>query len=329
VTSPATGEPLATARAAAAEDVRAAIDAGAEAFREYRRRPINERAELCRAVARSMLERREAIATDLAMEQGKPLAEALDEVDIAAEMFRAAAENVIRLTGEVIPSSDPAKRVHVTYEPIGVVGEYLSACLAVANAVVWKPARYTPITAANLAECVAAAGVPSGVINVVYGSGPVVAGALLSHPAVTGIGATGSPAMGEALAAAAGTRRLLLELGGKGPAIVLDDADLSRTIPRIAFGCFANAGQICDSTSGSSSMSRSTSGCSRASWRKPGRSGSVRRSTLRRPWARSTTRRTPGRSTPTSTMLAPEAPDSFPAAAERRASRRASTTSRR
>jgi succinate-semialdehyde dehydrogenase/glutarate-semialdehyde dehydrogenase len=212
-------------------------------------------------VADQLDRQRDSIARDLAREQGKTLNEAVDEVRVAAEMFRASAEDLMRVSGEVLPSVDPGKRIYAVREPLGVVGvitpwnfpltipsEYLSACLAAGNAVVWKPSSFTPISAVRLLECATAAGVPAGLINLVFGSGPVVAEGLTTHPAVTAIGATGSPAMGEAIAARAGTRKLLLELGGNGPAIVAEDADLDRAIDRIASGCFANAGQICDST---------------------------------------------------------------------------------
>jgi acyl-CoA reductase-like NAD-dependent aldehyde dehydrogenase len=261
VHSPATGELLARGLAASVDDVGLAIDRASEAWRDYRYAPVSERVRLCHAVAGQLTARRTELARDLAREQGKPLAEALGEVDVSAEMFAAAAEDVRRLNGEVIPSMDPAKRIVVTREAIGVVGvitpwnfplsiptEYLSACLATGNTVVWKPASSTPITALNFAECAAAAGVPPGVINICFGGGSLVGGAFNAHPAVTAIGATASPATGESLARGAGMRRLLLELGGNGPAIVFEDADLDRAIRRIAFGCFANAGQICDST---------------------------------------------------------------------------------
>jgi len=198
---------------------------------------------------------------DLALEQGKPLAEALVEVSVAAEMFEAAAEDAKRLSGEILPSSDPTRRIFVTREPVGVVAvitpwnfpvtipsEYLSACVAVGNTIVWKPASFTPISAQHMAECFAEAGVPPGVLNVVLGPGSTVGEALVTHPAVTAVGLTGSSASGLAVARIAGIRRLLLELGGNGPAIVAEDADLGRVIPRLAVGCFANAGQICDST---------------------------------------------------------------------------------
>jgi acyl-CoA reductase-like NAD-dependent aldehyde dehydrogenase len=261
VRDPSTGALLAQGAGATRADVEAAIEAAAAAWREYRHAPLRDRVALCHGIAGRLLARRDELARDISREQGKPLSEALGEVDVSAEMFAAAAEDARRLSGEVLPSMDPAKRIAVVREPLGVVGvvtpwnfpmsiptEYLSAALATGNTVVWKPAGYTPVTALNVIDCAVEAGLPRGVVNLVIGPGAMVGAALTSHPAVRAIGATGSPATGEALAATAGMRRLLLELGGNGPAIVLDDADLERAIARIALGCFANAGQICDST---------------------------------------------------------------------------------
>ncbi len=261
VASPATGAVVAEGTAASSEQVGRAIEAAARAFPSYRRVPLYERAGLCHGVAAALLQRRDEIARDLAVEQGKPLAEARIEVTIAAAMFQAAGEDIKRLPGEVLPSSDPSRQIFVVREPVGVVGvitpwnfpltipaEYLSACLAAGNTVVWKPASYTPVSALRMVECFAEAGVPGGVLNLVLGLGATIGEALATHPAVTAIGVTGSSATGEAVARWAGTRRLLLELGGNGPAVVAEDADLRRAIPRIAVGCFANAGQICDST---------------------------------------------------------------------------------
>lgn len=261
VVSPSTGEEVAAGRSATAEDVSRAVEAASRAFLLYRSTPVFDRAALCRGVATALVRRCHELARDLAAEQGKPLAEATAEVTTAAEMFADAAEDVKRLAGEVLPSSDQNKRIHVLREPIGVVSvitpwnfpmtipsEYLSACLAVGNTVVWKPASYTPVSAQHIAECFEEASVPRGVLNLVFGHGSALGESLITNPGVAGIGVTGSSATGEAVAAIAGTRRLLLELGGNGPVIVAEDADLSRAIPRIVRGCFANAGQICDST---------------------------------------------------------------------------------
>lgn len=261
VTSPATGEVVAEGRQATAEQVVSAIEAAARASLTYARIPLYERAAICQRVGVALLRRRDDIARDLAVEQGKPLTDAIGEVEVAAEMFQAAGEDIKRLTGEILPSSDPTRQISVVREPVGVVGvitpwnfplaipsEYLSACLAAGNTLVWKPASYTPVSAQHLAACCVEAGAPDGVVNLVLGAGATIGEVLATHPAVTALGVTGSPATGEAVARLAGMKRLLLELGGNGPAILAEDADLMRAIPRLITGCFANAGQICDST---------------------------------------------------------------------------------
>jgi acyl-CoA reductase-like NAD-dependent aldehyde dehydrogenase len=261
VISPSTGQSIATGCASSPDQVDAAVAAAAAAFPELGRLSAHERAALCHGVATALRKRIEAMARDLALEQGKPRAEARIEIAVAAEMFEAAAEDGKRLNGEILPSADTTRQIFVTRVPLGVVAvitpwnfpvtipsEYLSACLAVGNPVVWKPASTTPISALHMAACFQEAGVPDGVLNIVLGSGSMIGPLLAAHPSVTAIGLTGSSESGEAVARVAGTRRLLLELGGNGPAILAEDADLARAIPRLAVGCFANAGQICDST---------------------------------------------------------------------------------
>jgi acyl-CoA reductase-like NAD-dependent aldehyde dehydrogenase len=261
VTSPSTGLEGAAGHASSTKQVNDAILAAAAAFPLFARASVHNRAQLCHGVAQALRRRVDRMARDLAYEQGKPLAEAVIEIDVAAEMFEAAAEDGKRLNGEILPSTDPTRQIYVNRVPLGVVAvitpwnfpvtipsEYLSACLAVGNTMVWKPASYTPVSAHHLAECFDEAGVPPGVLNVVLGSGSTIGPLLATHPAVTAIGLTGSSESGEAIARLAGTRRLLLELGGNGPAVLAEDADLAKALPRLAVGCFANAGQICDST---------------------------------------------------------------------------------
>jgi succinate-semialdehyde dehydrogenase/glutarate-semialdehyde dehydrogenase len=261
VTSPSSGQQVAAGCASSADQVGQAVNAASAVFPELARISAFERAKLCHGVAAALRRRIEPMAHDLALEQGKPLAEATIEIEVAAEMFEAAAEDGKRLNGEILPSADTSRQILVTHVPLGVVAvitpwnfpvtipsEYLSACLTLGNTVVWKPASTTPVSALHLAECFAEAGVPAGALNVVFGSGSNLGPHLASHPRIDAVGLTGSSESGEAVAQVAGTRRLLLELGGNGPAILAEDADLTRAIPRLAVGCFANAGQICDST---------------------------------------------------------------------------------
>ena len=260
--SPATGEVLAEIPVATTAEVDAAVQAARDAQPRMAAMGVFERAELLHRVAATILERKEAIAFDLAREQGKPYrSDALVEVEIAAEMWRDAAEVIRRLEGEVLPSSDPDRRILTIRQPRGVYAvmspwnfpatiptEYLCAGLAAGNAIVWKPATSTPLTAFHLATCLADAGLPAGAVNVVTGPGGVIGEALAAHPGIDAVGATGCPDTGDRIARAAGAKPLLLELGGNCPVIVFEDADLDAAIERTAMGAYANAGQICDST---------------------------------------------------------------------------------
>jgi len=258
--SPATGEVLAVLPQAGRDDARAAIDAAGRARRHVAAMPVFERAELCRQVAEVLDSRREGLGRELSLEQGKPYREAVDELAFAAELFRDAAENVKRLETGIVPSKDPAKRILTIRHPHGVVAiitpwnypvgipsEYLSAALASGNAVVWKPAPTTSLIAVRLTECLLEAGVPDGAVNLVFGGGDV-GEEMVSDPGTHAVGFTGSSAVGSLVAKSAGAKPMLLELGGNGPTIILDDADLELAIEGTAFGCFSNAGQICQSS---------------------------------------------------------------------------------
>lgn len=262
VTSPATGERIATVEQGTREDVAQAVDAAAGAFESLSRMTAFERAALGNRVADLLLERKEEIAHDITLEQGKPYAsEALPEVDIAAGMFRDAAEAAKRLETAVHPSYDPTKRILTIRQPRGVYGiitpwnfplaipsEYLSAGLATGNAMVWKPSEWVPLSAMHLMRCFLDAGVPTGTLNLVLGPPEEVGSEVARNEGIVAIGLTGSSGTGELVAKQAAGKPLLLELGGNGPTIIFDDADMEKACRRTARGCFENAGQICDST---------------------------------------------------------------------------------
>jgi acyl-CoA reductase-like NAD-dependent aldehyde dehydrogenase len=262
LTSPITGEALAAVHQGSSKDVTRAVEAAASAFQGLSAMTVFERAALTHRVADALIARKEDIAEDLAHELGKPYrTEALAEVETAAEMFRDAAECAKRLTSEYIPSADQNKRVVTIRQPRGVYGiltpwnfpvaipsEYLSAGLATGNSMVWKPSEWGPISAWHLMRCFEEAGVPAGTLNLVQGSPAEVGGEVASHPGIVAIGMTGSSQTGKIVAELAAGKPMLLELGGNGPTIIFDDADVDYAIARTAYGSFANSGQICSST---------------------------------------------------------------------------------
>ena len=258
--SPVTGEVLASLPRANREDAQAAIDAANWARSHMASMPVFERAALCHAIADVLESKRKSMGEELSLEQGKPYREACDEILFAAELYRDAAENIKRLETSIVPSVDPNKRILTIRQPHGVVAiitpwnfpvgipsEYLSAALATGNTVVWKPAPTSSIIAIRLVECFLEAGVPEGSVNLLFGEAEV-GDEMVANPDTHAVGLTGSSAVGNAVAQRAGAKPLLLELGGNGPTIILDDADLVRAIEGTAFGCYHNAGQICQSS---------------------------------------------------------------------------------
>ena len=204
----------------------------------------------------------EELARTLSLDQGKPYhSEAIHEVRAAVSGFREAAEHLKFMETSCFSVSDPNKRAWSIRQPRGVYGvitpwnfpinipvEYLGPGLAMGNTIVWVPAPTTSVCAVKLVECIEQAGVPKGALNLVTGPGPVVGNEVVKHPLTAAIGFTGSPQTGKHIAQEGAGKPLLLELGGNGPTIVLDDADLDRARKGIASGCFLNAGQVCSAT---------------------------------------------------------------------------------
>jgi acyl-CoA reductase-like NAD-dependent aldehyde dehydrogenase len=257
--SPATGELIGTVPQGDREDAQRAIAAARAACEHWGRLTAFERAAKMNVVGDLIESRREQLARTLTLDQGKPLAaEAYDEVDELVEYWRMAAEDCKRLGGELPNSFSPGKRVMLVRRARGVVGvispwnwpytmpaELIAPALACGNAVVWTPAPSTAVCAVALAECIADADLPPGVFNLVTGPGPVVGNEIASNPGVDGVAFIGSTATGRLVAQAAAGKAVLLEMGGNGPLVVMDDADVEAAVEATLVACFLCAGQSC------------------------------------------------------------------------------------
>ena len=258
-TSPATGETIGTVPEGTQEDARRAIGAANAAWRDWAARSAFERAAAMERVAQLIVERRDDLARTLTLDQGKPLqAESYGEVDELVEYFRMAAADATRIEGSMPPSIDASKRILAYRVPRGVVGvitpwnwpytmaaEVVAPALASGNAVVWVPASSTSICSIKLAECIADAELPAGVFNLVTGPGQVVGDEIASSPGTHAIAFVGSTETGLKVAARAAGKALLLEMGGNGPLIVLDDADVGAAAAASLSAAFLCAGQSC------------------------------------------------------------------------------------
>jgi acyl-CoA reductase-like NAD-dependent aldehyde dehydrogenase len=257
--SPVTGELIATVPEGDREDARAAIAAARAAADGWARLTAFERAALMHRVGDVIEARRDELARTLTLDQGKPLhSEAHDEVTELVDYWRMAAEDAKRLGGELPNSFSPGKRIMLVRRARGVVGvispwnwpytmpaELIAPALACGNTVAWTPAPTTAVCAAALARCVADADLPPGVFNLVTGPGAVVGNELARHPDVNAVAFIGSTATGRLVAEAAAAKATLLEMGGNGPVVVLEDADVDAAVEATLSACFLCAGQSC------------------------------------------------------------------------------------
>jgi acyl-CoA reductase-like NAD-dependent aldehyde dehydrogenase len=257
-TSPATGEAIGTVPEGTREDAQRAIAAANAAARDWAGRSAFERAHAMERVAELVAERKDDLAHTLTLDQGKPLSEARDEVAELEEYWRMAAADATRLEGLMPPSVDAGKRVLVYRVPRGVVAvvtpwnwpytmpaELLAPALAAGNAVVWSPAASTSVCAVRLAECIVDADLPAGVFNFVTGPGRIVGDELVANPGTHAVGFIGSTETGYKIAERAAGKALLLEMGGNGPLVVLDDANVDKAVEATVTASFLCAGQSC------------------------------------------------------------------------------------
>ena len=258
-TSPATGESIGTIPQGDRGDAQRAIAAARDAADGWARLTAFDRAAKMHAVGDLIESRRDELAHTLTLDQGKPLrAEAFGEVDELIEYWRMAAEDAKRLGGELPNSFSPGKRVMLVRRPRGAVGvispwnwpytmpaELIAPALACGNAVVWTPAPSTAVCAIALAGCIADADLTPGVFNLVTGPGPVVGDEIASNPGTDGVAFIGSTATGRLVAQASAGKAALLEMGGNGPLVLLDDGDVDAAVQATLVACFLCAGQSC------------------------------------------------------------------------------------
>lgn len=249
---------------ASADDARAAIAAAKAAFPAWSRSGILERHAILKKTADEILARKDELGTLLAREEGKTLPEAIGETVRAGQIFEFFAGECLRLAGEVLPSVRPNIGVEVTREPVGVVGIItpwnfpiaipawkIAPALCYGNTVVFKPAELVPGCAWAIVDILHRAGLPKGVLNLVMGKGSVVGQVMLDSPDVQAITFTGSTVTGKRVAAASieYNRKFQLEMGGKNPFVVLDDADLTVAVEAAANSGFFSTGQRCTASS--------------------------------------------------------------------------------
>ncbi|KQU63741.1 NAD-dependent succinate-semialdehyde dehydrogenase [Rossellomorea marisflavi] len=260
VINPATSDVVATVPNGSTKEAKEAVDAAYEAFKSWSKHSAYERSELVRKWHDLIHENREDLARTMTLEQGKPLKEALGEIDYANGYISWFAEEGKRVYGEQIPATQRDKRMFVTKQPVGVVAvitpwnfpaamitRKVAPALAAGCTVVIKPAELTPLTAFKLAHLAEEAGIPKGVINVVSGDSKTIGEAWTDDTRVRKLTFTGSTPVGKILMknSADTMKKISLELGGHAPSIVTQDADLDKAVKGVVASKYRNAGQTC------------------------------------------------------------------------------------
>ncbi|MCR9088845.1 MAG: aldehyde dehydrogenase family protein [Rhodobacteraceae bacterium] len=260
VQNPATEEIIAHVPLGRAEDADAAVAAAIEAFPAWSQRPAIERARLVQALADAVDANSARLASLVTAEQGKPIAQALGEIGAAVTFLRFAAEQARRITGDIVTSDTPDEEIHIRRHPYGAVvgltawnypaalaARKLGPALVAGNTFVLLSHELTPLSGLAIAHLADEVGMPAGVLNVVTGLGPVVGQRLVEHPDTALVTMTGSTRAGREIFRTAAERLkvIRLELGGKAPFIVMDDADIDAAVAAAVTARYGNCGQIC------------------------------------------------------------------------------------
>lgn len=260
VDDPATEAQIGQIPWAGALETRRAIDAAQSAFTTWSMTTAGERAALLNTMAQVVRDNLDILASMLTFEQGKPIAEARNEMKLGADYLQWFAEEARRINGEIIPSPWKDRQILVTREPVGVVGAIspwnfpfsmlsrkIAPALAAGCTIVIKPSEFTPFCGLLYAVLAEKAGIPRGVVNVITGDGAAVGSELSQNPWVRKITFTGSTRVGKLLyrQAADTMKKLSMELGGNAPTIIFDDADIELAVENAIAGKFRNSGQTC------------------------------------------------------------------------------------
>lgn len=263
VINPSTEKTLGRLPLATKADLELALNTARDSFKTWSRTVPAERARVLKQAAALMRERSEHIATQMTLEEGKPLVESRDEVLRAADYFEWFAEEGRRIDGRVVPANRPGIQQLVKRQAIGPVAAFtpwnfpaitparkLSAALAAGCSVILKPGEESPATALALARCLDDAGLPKGVLQIVFGVPDQVSAQLIASPIIRKVAFTGSVPVGRLLSerAAAGVKPITLELGGHGPVLVFEDADIETAASAGAANRFRGTGQVCISS---------------------------------------------------------------------------------
>jgi alpha-ketoglutaric semialdehyde dehydrogenase len=246
------------------EHLDAAVSAAQAAFPSWSTSSIQARSDALDKIGSEILARKEELGKLLSREEGKTKSEGIGEAARAGNIFKFFAGECLRLSGEILPSVRPNIGVEITREPIGVIGLItpwnfpiaipawkIAPALAFGNCVVFKPADLVPASAWALAEIISRSGIPAGVFNLVMGPGRLIGDALVKHPAIAAISFTGSVGVGSQIArnAVQNFKKVQLEMGGKNPQIVLDDADLKTAVELCIQSSYFSTGQRCTASS--------------------------------------------------------------------------------
>ena len=263
VINPASEEVISTVPSASLEDTQRAIVTAEKAQKEWAKLPSSERAKYLFAICNEIRDNVDVLAKTISDEMGKPLDQATIEVNVTADYFEYIAGWARKYEGEIVPSDRPNENILVYKQPIGVVAGILpwnfpffliarkaAPAILTGNTIVIKPSSVSPNNALEFAKILDKVGLPKGVINVITGAGSVVGEELSKNPKVGMITLTGSTSAGQRVMekASQNITKVSLELGGKAPSIVMDDADIDLAVKSVLDSRIINSGQVCNCT---------------------------------------------------------------------------------